>query len=150
MLNDSVRIVDFYREIAASDAHEILQKVEDSILWLHRRSIGIRNNPKANEPTLAAADKLSASIQQFRDAIDANNRFTIYKTLVGYDFVFPMMWENENSDPAEEDEYRKARIDEFVAEINDMNADEWFAIIRRCAQTESNDVAQCFQNLASF
>ena len=35
VLNDSVRIVDFYREIAASDAHEILQKVEDSILWLH-------------------------------------------------------------------------------------------------------------------
>ncbi len=69
------------------------------------------------------------------------SRFTIYKTLVGYDSVFPMMWENENSDPAEEDEYRKARIDEFVAEINDMNADEWFAIIRRCAQTESNDAA---------
>ena len=92
---------------------------------------------------------MSASIQQFRDVLDANKLFTIYKTLVGYDSVFPIMWENENSDPAEEDEYRKARIDEFVAEISETNADEWLSIIRRCAQTESNDAAT-FPNFGEF
>lgn len=141
VLNDSVRVVDFYHEIADGDAYEILQKVENSILWLHRRSIGIRNDPKSGEATLAAVDRLSASIQRFRQAIDANTKFTIYKTLVGFDSVFPIMWDDENSDPAQEDEYRKARIDEFVAEISEANADEWFSIIRRCAQTESNDMA---------
>ena len=149
VLNDSVRVVDFYREIASGEAYEILQKAEDSILWLHRRSIGIRNDPKANEATLAAVNKLSASIQQFRDVLDANKLFTIYKTLVGYNSVFPMMWENENSDPAEENAYRKARIDEFVAEISETNADEWFSIVRRCAQTESNDAAT-FPNFGEF
>jgi ppGpp synthetase/RelA/SpoT-type nucleotidyltranferase len=149
VLNDSVRVVDFYREIASGNGYEILQKAEDSILWLHRRSIGIRNDPKANEATLAAVNKLSASIQQFRNVLDANKLFTIYKTLVGYDSVFPIMWENENSDPAEEDEYRKARIDEFIAEISETNADEWLSIIRRCAQTESNDAAT-FPNFGEF
>jgi ppGpp synthetase/RelA/SpoT-type nucleotidyltranferase len=149
VLNDSVRVVDFYREIASGEAHEILQKVENGILWLNRQSIGIRNDPKVEDATLAAVDKLSASIQKFRDVLDANKLFTIYKTLVGYDSVFPMMWENEHSNHTEEDEYRKARIDEFVAGINVSNADEWFAIIRRCSQTESSDAAT-FPNFGEF
>lgn len=149
VLNDSARVVDFYRDLASGDAYEILQKAEDRILWLHRRSIGVRNDPRSSEAMLAGVDKLSESIRQFRDAIDANKEFTIYKTLVGYDSVFPMMWEDENSDPAEEDAYRQERIDEFVAEVNDTNADEWFAIIQRCAQTESND-ATTFPKFGEF
>jgi hypothetical protein len=35
---------------------------------------------------------LSESIASFRTVVDANKRFTIYKTLVGYDSVFPPMW----------------------------------------------------------
>jgi ppGpp synthetase/RelA/SpoT-type nucleotidyltranferase len=149
VLNNSVRVVDFDCEIASGEAFEILQKVEHSILWLSRRSIGIRNDPKASNATLAAVDELSASIQRFRGVLDANKLFTIYKTLVGYESVFPMMWENEHSDPAEEDAYRKARIDEFVEGISEANADEWFAIIQRCAQTESSDAAT-FPNFGEF
>ncbi|MCP1846747.1 MULTISPECIES: RelA/SpoT domain-containing protein [unclassified Bradyrhizobium] len=141
VLNDSARVVDFYHESAPRDAYESLQRIENRILWLHRRSIGIRNDPKSNAATLTAIGMLSESIQRFREGIDANAKFTIYKTLVGFDSVFPIMWEDENSDPAQEDEYRKARIDEFVAEIDETNADEWFSIIQRCAQTESNDLA---------
>src|SRR5260370_26665698 len=51
------------------------------------------------------------------------------------------MWENENFDVAEADVDRKARIGELVAEVNEGNADEWFAIIQRCAQTDSTDLA---------
>jgi hypothetical protein len=32
-------------------------------------------------------------------------------------------------------------IDELVAEVNEGNADEWFAICQRCAQTDSSDAA---------
>ncbi|HEY7301807.1 MAG TPA: RelA/SpoT domain-containing protein [Xanthobacteraceae bacterium] len=36
--------------------------------------------------------------------------------------------------------YREQRIGEFVGEVNERNAEEWFAIIQRCAQTESDDL----------
>ena len=141
ILNDSARVVDFCREIASSDDYEIIQRTEDRLLWLHRRNLGILNDPKANAETLAAARRLSDSISSFRILCDANKRFTVYKTLVGYDSVFSPMWESEDFDFSEADVYRKERIDELVAEVNEGNADEWFAIIQRCAQTESNDLA---------
>ena len=107
------------------------------MLWLHRRNQGIFNDPKSDAATLAAANRLSRSILAFRNVVDANSRFTIYKTLVGFDFVFPPAWDDDNFDPAEEDAYRKERIDELVAQVNAQNSDEWFVIIQRCAQTES-------------
>ena len=141
ILNDSARIVEFCREIAATEDYEIIQRTEDRLLWLHRRNLGILNDPKMNAETLAAARRLNDSITSFRTVCDANKRFTVYKTLVGYDSVFPPMWESEDFDFTEADTYRKERIDELVAEVNEGNADEWFAIIQRCAQTESNDHA---------
>jgi len=141
ILDDSARVTDFCGEIAATDAYEILQTTEDTLLWLHRRTQGICNDPKADAATLAAANRLSASVLAFRDAANANRLFTIYKTLVGFDSVFPPMWENENFDVADEEAYRYERIDELVAEVNDENADEWYVIIQRCAQTESKDLA---------
>jgi ppGpp synthetase/RelA/SpoT-type nucleotidyltranferase len=149
VLNDSTRVVEFCREIASTDVYEIIQRAEDRLLWLHRRNLGIHNDPKAAAETLAAAGRLNEGIASFRTVVDANKRFTIYKTLVGYGSVFPPMWENEEFDFAEVDTYRKARIDELVAEVNDENADEWFAIIQRCAQTESNDAAT-FPSFGSF
>jgi hypothetical protein len=141
ILNDTVRAVDFCREVASTDAYEIIQRTEDRLLWLHRRNRGILNETKTTVETLAAAGRLSESIGTFRTVVDANKGFTIYKTLVGYDSVFPPMWENENFDVAEADAYRKERIDELVAEVNEGNADEWFSVIQRCAQTDSSDAA---------
>ena len=141
VLNDSVTVADFCREIAATDAYEVIQTIEDKLLWLHRRNQGIFNDPKSDAATLAAANRLSRSILAFRNVVDANSRFTIYKTLVGFDSVFPPAWDDDNFDPAEEDAYRKERIDELVAQVNAQNSDEWFVIIQRCAQTESDDRA---------
>ncbi len=141
ILNDSARVVDFCREVASTDAYEVIQRTEYRLLWLHRRNRGILNDTKATAETLAAAGRLSESIGSFRTVVDANKGFTIYKTLVGYDSVFPPMWENEDFDVVEMDAYRKDRIDELVAEVNEGNADEWFAIIQRCAQTDSTDLA---------
>lgn len=140
ILNDSAAVAEFCREIAASDRYEMIQTVEDKLLWQHRRNQGIRNDPKSDAQTLEAADGLRESIIAFRNVVDANRQFTIYKTLVGFESVFPPAWDNESFDYSEEEAYRKERIDELVAEVNADNADEWFAIIQRCAQTESNDL----------
>src|SRR6266851_4884908 len=85
ILNDSAHVVDFCSKIACSEEYEALQKAENKILWLHRRSDGIRVGPNADAGTIAAAERLSLSIRLFRRAADANKKFAIYKTLVGYD-----------------------------------------------------------------
>jgi len=141
VLNDSVRVVNFCREIALGEAYEVLQKAENRIFWLHRRAQGLRIGPNADADTVAVAERLSESIRLFRSAIDANKQFATYKTLVGYDSVFPPMWEDSKFGSAKVDAYRKQRIDELVARVNSENAEEWFATIQRCAKTESDDLA---------
>jgi ppGpp synthetase/RelA/SpoT-type nucleotidyltranferase len=141
VLNDSARIVDFFREeVASGDGYELTQTIEHQFLWLRRRTIGILSS-ETDATVMAVAEHLSARILSFRDVADVNRTFVIYNTLVGFESVFPPMWENHEFDYAETEAYRKERIDELVADVNWRNADEWFAIIQRCARTESNDMA---------
>jgi ppGpp synthetase/RelA/SpoT-type nucleotidyltranferase len=141
VLNDSARIVNFFQEaVASSDAYELIQTIEHQFLWLRRRTIGILNS-ETDATVLAAAEHLSASILSFRDVADGNRTFVIYNTLVGFESVFPPMWEDHEFDYSETEAYRNERIDELVADVDRRNADEWFAIIQRSARTESNDMA---------
>jgi hypothetical protein len=73
--------------------------------------------------------------------VNSDHGFVVYKTLVGFESVFPPAWEDDDFDLNGENAFREQRIDEFVAQITDENAEEWFSVLQRCAQTESNDLA---------
>jgi ppGpp synthetase/RelA/SpoT-type nucleotidyltranferase len=138
ILDNSTAIVDFFTALAPAESYEILQAVEHKLLLLYKRNQGIAG---ADAAVAKARDALNASILKFRNGVDANKGFTIYKTLVGFESVFPPAWDDPNFNYEEEAAYREQRIGEFVAEVNEQNAKEWFAIIQRCAQTESDDLA---------
>jgi hypothetical protein len=129
------------RALAPAKSYEILQAVEHKLLWMYRRNQGIAGTMGADAAVAKARDALNASILNFRDVADANRGFTIYKTLVGFESVFPPAWDDQNFHYEEEAAYREQRIGEFVAQVNEQNAEEWFAVIQRCAQTESDDLA---------
>ncbi len=141
VLDDSTAIMDFFSSIADNEPYEILQTIEHEALWLYQRNQGIARTMGAEAAVERARDALNASILRFRDVANANKGFTIYKTLVGFESVFPPAWDDPNFGYQQAQAYREQRIDEFVVEVNETNVDEWFAIIRRCAQTESSDGA---------
>ena len=141
ILQDSATIVDFFTGTAPDESYEILQTIEHKLLWMYRRNQGIPEAMAGDEVVAKARDVLNASILRFRDAVNANKGYTIYKTLVGFESVFPPAWADQNFDLEGEEAYREERIDELVAEVNEQNAEEWLAILQRCAQTELNDAA---------
>jgi ppGpp synthetase/RelA/SpoT-type nucleotidyltranferase len=141
ILRNSATVVDFFAAVAPTDPYEILQAVERKVLWLHQRNQDIGGVMGADPAVLKARETLDASILKFRKALDANKGFAIYKTLVGFESVFPAAWDDPNFQYEQEADYREQRIGEFVEQIDKANAEEWFAIIERCAQTESNDLA---------
>jgi hypothetical protein len=51
------------------------------------------------------------------------------------------MWDDENFDIDEATAYRNERIDELVTQVDEVNADEWLAILQRCARTKSDELA---------
>jgi ppGpp synthetase/RelA/SpoT-type nucleotidyltranferase len=141
ILQNSAAIVDFFSTIAATESYEILQAVEHKVLWLYQGNQAIEGAMGADPGIISARDALNSSIAKFRDAVNANKDFTIYKTLVGFESVFPPAWDDSNFNYEEEAAYREERIGEFVEQVNEANAEEWFAVIQRCAQTESDDLA---------
>jgi hypothetical protein len=140
ILNNSTVIMDFFASVAPTESYEMLQTVEHKALFLYQRDQGIEAlaTDASVQHARAAHD---ASILRFRDAANANRGFTIYKILVGFESAFPPAWDDPEFGYEAEEAYRKERIAAFVAEVDETNAGLWFAIIHRCAQTESNDLA---------
>jgi len=64
-----------------------------------------------------------------------------FKTLVGFESVFPLEWEGDAMDIEGPQAYRSARIAEYVDVISVGNADEWYETIKVCAAVKSNDLA---------
>jgi len=148
LLGDAIRIVSVYREFADRMSFALLQSVEHDLFWLHRH----RGKPRAdfqNKTSIVALHgELARAIIAFRDQVNADRRFVIYKTLVGFESVFLPMWDGE-TDVERNADYRRKRIGEFVTDVTAENSAEWFDIIALCARTKSNDAAT-FPSFGSF
>jgi ppGpp synthetase/RelA/SpoT-type nucleotidyltranferase len=140
VLDDTKAIVEFFSELVETEQPEILEHLEHQFLWLYRHNgtlVSTESEEKVNPKTQALTD----SIIKFRDRANALERFVRFKTLVGFESVFPLEWENDGGDIEGAASYRAARIAEYVASITDTNAEEWYEIVALCASVRSNDGA---------
>jgi ppGpp synthetase/RelA/SpoT-type nucleotidyltranferase len=141
VIRDTKRIVEEITVRAAHEPYEILEHVEDYLLHEHRRAQQIATAANDRFGCEALAHELDTAILNFRDAVNADTGFVRYKTLVGYESVMPPQWDDESFDYSRTEEYRRERIAEYVESLSDETEDEWYAIIERCAATNSNDMA---------
>ena len=139
VLKNSKEITDFYCDIADDLSFEEKQHLESQLLWLYRRF----TNPHKdwNDQIIRSSQALLNSIIRFRDLANANEKFVTYKTLVGYESVFPSAWDVEATDFESEQEYRNSQITSLTESVRDDNAAEWLETIERCARTQTNDAA---------
>ena len=141
VMRDTKRIVDEITVRATDEPYEVLEHVEDHLLFEHRRAEQIATAADDRFGCKALAHELDAAILKFRDVINADTSFERYKTLVGYESVMPPQWDDEGFDYAKTEEYRRARIAEYVESLSDETENEWYGTIERCAATKSNDMA---------
>jgi hypothetical protein len=140
VLANSQAIVQLFTERIQVESFEMLQHLEHTFLWLYRRNGTAPPGPFA---ILAPEmDALTKAILAFRDTANARTDFVTHKTLVGFEAVFPIHWEKSDADYQEGEEYRRNAIEAYVAEITSENADAWLQTIKRCASTQSNDMAK--------
>ena len=149
ILDDTANIVEFYKEVADDQSYELLQQLEHDLLWLYRRNRDMPSDT-ANDTTIAiSSQRLSEQILAFRDLLNSNHGFVVYKTLVGFQSVFPPAWENASFDFEAEEEYRNQELEKLLDEVTEKTADEWLSVLSRCTQTESKDLAT-FPSLGRF
>lgn len=148
-LNDTARIVRFLTEVSAEQGYILLEEFEHDCLWHYRRSNPLPPSMAQDKVVATARDGLNQAILTFRDRVNTDQRFVIFKTLVGYQAVFPPAWEDGNFDIHGIDEYRKTELAKLVDQVSEEAAEEWFQIITICTKTPSDDLAT-FPSLCLF
>ena len=141
VVGDTQHIVEELTKRVAGMPYEVLEHVEHRLLYQYRRLRDIADARDDRFECKDAAQTAVASIVQFRDTANADAAFVRYKTLVGYESVFPMQWEDQDADFGKVEQYRRERIAEYIGTLSDETEEEWYAAIERCAATKSNDMA---------
>lgn len=142
ILKDCVTIVNFYIDLIENEQYEILESIESDVCFLYRRAVGIfEGNNIKNCQCLDHCRQLKERAIQFRDKLNKNNEYVVYKTLVGFESVFNESWVNSEWDIRGKNEYRESEIQKYVDHFIDDNTDFWGKIIIRCTKTESKDMA---------
>jgi ppGpp synthetase/RelA/SpoT-type nucleotidyltranferase len=149
VLDDTRAIVEFFSELVETEPFEILAHLEHQFLWLFRHNGKMVSIESEEEKVSRKAQALTDAIIKFRDRANALERFVRFKTLVGFESVFPLDWENDRNDPEGAVSYRAARVAEYVASIIETNAEEWYEIVALCASVKSNDGAM-FPSFGEF
>lgn len=140
-LSDAKRIVDFLNQHSTQLTYETLEHVEHDFLWDYRHARPVAMDASDKRRSRAIAQMLMSSIDEFRDSINSNKQFVKYKTLVGFEGVFPPAWHDDDFEVEGVDQYRRERMQEYVSEISESNEEEWYSFLERCAATKSNDGA---------
>src|SRR5262249_39769103 len=142
VLDNTLRIVQFFADRAQTEQLEILQTVEHDYLWLYRRTKDLAEAQGQSHPgTAKKAKAVIAAVEGFRNQVNARDEFVRFKTLVGYQSVFPLQWTSDATDLRGAAACRAERITEYVASVTSDTAEERYERIRRYASVKSNDMA---------
>ncbi len=126
---------------------DVQQEIEEGVYrtWRQLRSWPVEGGSENLTTALAAARQ---DLIACRDAMNANERYVRYKTLVGFRTIFKDEWDTADGGSGRS-ERRSARICAYAAEVTDMTKGEWLRCVIDCAATQSNDLAT-FPPLMTF
>ena len=141
ILTDSAAMIAALQPIALEQPFEIQQDLESRVLnvWHWNRSL---SDAQLGIPELAAAyERFASSVRDFRNALNLNEEFVIFKVLVGYQSVFHYMWEDENSDDGKNEAIRNEKQDNLINSIDQSNWEIWKQRIAQAGNIKPNDGA---------
>jgi ppGpp synthetase/RelA/SpoT-type nucleotidyltranferase len=141
VMDNICAILEFQTEIAPMLSLELLQTTEERVHHIYWRYAELPESMRDDSDLVAARVQVESTALEFRDLVNANSDFEIYKTLVGYNSVFPPAWKSKDFNYDQVKSYRSQQVDVLLASVDNGNADVWFERLSRYAQTKSNDAA---------
>ncbi|MDF3881139.1 RelA/SpoT domain-containing protein [Cupriavidus basilensis] len=141
VMDDTCSIIFFETEVAASLSLGLRQSTETRVHRNYQMYARLPEGMREDENLVAGQANVRAAAFAFRDAVNADQDFVDFKTLVGFDCVYPPAWENHAFEYAEAEAYRTQQVAALLASVNADNADEWFDKLGRYARIESDDAA---------
>lgn len=134
-------LLQFERDHIAAIPYFLLESLEHRALRFFRTYGSLPKAFKDDDTVAKASAAAVAEAEELRTVVNANDDFVVFKTLVGFETVLPPAWDDESFQWQESEEYRRAKVEDYIANISDENRDQWFDRIERYASTDSRDLA---------
>lgn len=141
VMDDTCSIIHFETEVAPTLSLRLRQSTESHVYRNYRRYEKLPDGMREDENLVAGQVNVRAAAFAFRNAVNADQDFVDFKTLVGFDCVYPPAWENDPFEYEEAKTYRAQQVTALLASVTAENADEWFDKLSRYARIESDDAA---------
>ncbi|HEV8552904.1 MAG TPA: RelA/SpoT domain-containing protein [Casimicrobiaceae bacterium] len=141
VMDDTITVIKFETEIVPALTLELRQEIEDRV---HRSFWTYDALPETmrEDPELQVRRaQLQAAALAFRDVANADSDFVTYKTLVGFNSVYPPAWEDKDFRYEDASGYRAAQVDALLATVEERDAESWYARLSRYARTDASDAA---------
>lgn len=141
ILDDSAYMLRALLPILTEKPMDVRQDYEARILRLWRRYHSLPDDLMSDANVAKAQAQLIDAIIALRDALNGDEEFVIFKTLVGFRSVFPHMWEDDGFDFKKDQRIRDERQDELLDSISAATWEVWKQRLGRAAAVQSNDGA---------
>lgn len=142
VLKNSMELIDFYISLISCESHQILNSLEHDVCFLYRFASDINDGERVkNTLCLGNSSKLAELAIKFKNLLNSNEEFVIYKTLIGYQSVFDESWSDSEWDYRSKNEYRENEVKKYIDNFKDEDKGSWERTILRCTSTESKDLA---------
>jgi len=151
VLQDTANVTTFFAEQASNLGGLLKQTAEHGALFHYRSAKQLPTDMLKNKGVRAARDAVVCAAIALRERFNSDDDFVVFKTLVGFESVFAYEWDEDEArvDFKAKNVYRKERAAEYLAQVTEANADEWFDRVNGYASIESNDLAM-FPQLGDF
>jgi len=141
ILDDSAYMLRALLPILIEKPMDVRQDYEARILRLWRRYRSLPDDLMSDAKVAKAQAQLIDAIVALRAALNGDEEFVIFKTLVGFRSVFPHMWEDDGLDFKKDQRIRDERQDEWLDSISRATWEVWKQRLGRAAAVQSNDGA---------
>ncbi len=141
IIRDSAMVVDVIANLSVTLSLEMRQHFEDRILNYSHHYRALHPNYSGKAKIEEAHTILLSSINDARRILNEDEEFVIFKTLVGFESVFPHMWEDERFDFNKNAAYRDAEQNRLAQSVNTETWNVWKRRVVRAANVKSQDGA---------
>ena len=141
IMRSAAEIIEFHTQVLPGLSLELRQACEAWVNRLYLTYMELPDNMQAQPRLVDAQAPLIAASLGFRDAVNADPEYVIFKTLVGYESVFSPAWADRNFHYTEVEAYRQTVFPGLVDSVTDATAEAWLRRLDLFARANGTDGA---------
>jgi hypothetical protein len=141
IMRAAAEVIEFHTQILPGLSLELRQACEAWVNRLYLTYMDLPDHMRAQPRLVDAQVPLIAAGLGFKDAVNADPEYVIFKTLVGYESVFPPAWANRNFHYTEAEAYRQAVFPGLIDSVTNANAEAWLHRLDLFARVDGTDGA---------